>query len=302
VFVISSSSWFAIIAVSEEELAMETMDTRNTSGMPMPSGMGMRERAEVQTYSLEETVERRVQERTASLQREYEHEHCLAQTLQRALLLTPPLNSLPGLTVETVTAPAAPEVLISGDFCDAFSLSTGEVALVVGDVCGKGLVAAVRVPEIKFALRAFLSQCPCPDRALSCLNDWLCTTTSREAFPQAQFATLALVVLNPETGLGMCSLAGADAPLLLRPLGSPDRIKASGMALGVDTGWFYESCPFFLGIGDLLLMTTDGITEARQGNIFLGEAGVTDLARQSWQTAQTPSARGQALRRGHAPR
>jgi serine phosphatase RsbU (regulator of sigma subunit) len=275
---------------------METMDTRNTSGLPMPSGMGIRERAEVRTQLLEEVVERRIRERTAALQSDYEHEHCLAQTLQRALLLTPPLNCLPGLTVETAAAPASPESLVSGDFCDAFSLSTGEVALVVGDVCGKGLVAAVRVPEIKFALRAFLSQCPCPDRALSCLNDWLCTNTSQDISSQAQFATVALAVLNPETGLGMCSLAGADAPLLLRPLGSPDRITASGMALGVDTGWFYEASPFFLGFGDLLLMTTDGISEARQGNIFLGDAGVADLARQSWQTAQPPSALAMAQR------
>ena len=82
----------------------------------------------------------------------------IAETLQRSMLQEAPAGKFPGLIVETLYMAALDEAQVGGDFFDAFALSAEKFALVVGDVSGKGLVAAGRTAEVKYALRAFIDE------------------------------------------------------------------------------------------------------------------------------------------------
>ena len=215
-------------------------------------------------------------------------ERRLRQALQQAMQLTPAWVSLAGVDVRAASQPAW-EAPVGGDFCDVFPLGCGDVVVVVGDVCGHGLSAARHVPEIKFALRAFLSHDSSPGYALARLNDWLCLDRGWSDAPTAPFATATIIVLNGLTGLGRCSRAGSDAPLLLRPLTRPESVGVEGMALGVIAGQAFEDQIFQMVIGDFLFLTTDGVTEARQSGEMLGQAGAVKLATDAW-NASHPSA------------
>jgi serine phosphatase RsbU (regulator of sigma subunit) len=235
--------------------------------------------AEMQVRLLNSALEARVTERTAELRARYEREHNLVLTLQRALLLAPLRAQFPGLTLASFSEPGQPEALVSGDFCDAFRLDGDHVALVLGDICGKGLVAAMHVPAVKFALQAFLSENASPGHALSGLNDWLCD--SRDASPAIPLATLTIVTLNRRTGQGVCAVAGAEAPLIL---GDDEAagVPTAGLMLGVERGQAYSESAFQLRFGEALLLATDGLTEARRGLSFLGDQGLADLAQYHW--------------------
>ena len=101
------------------------------------------------------TERRKQQEELTAL---YEREHKIAESLQRSLLNKPPESILTGLDVETIYRPAWDEALVGGDYFDVFALDGGRLALVVGDVSGKGLEAASRTAEIKYTLRAYLRE------------------------------------------------------------------------------------------------------------------------------------------------
>ncbi len=100
----------------------------------------------------------------------YERERRIAETLQRSLLLQKPDLTFPGLETDALHEVALEEATVGGDFFDVFALSDDKVALVVGDASGKGLAAAARTVEVKYALRAFLREYPYPARTLARLN------------------------------------------------------------------------------------------------------------------------------------
>jgi serine phosphatase RsbU (regulator of sigma subunit) len=108
-----------------------------------------------------------------------ERSHRIAESLQRMLLRPSPCETLHGLTVETFYASALAEASIGGDSCDAFPLTGGRAALTVSDASGKGLDAAERIAEVRFALRAFLNEHDDPHRALACLNNFITRRKTR---------------------------------------------------------------------------------------------------------------------------
>ena len=205
----------------------------------------------------------------------------VAETLQRCLLQSPTVGQFPGITVETLYQAALIESPIGGDFFDAFALDESEVALVVGDVAGKGLVAAGRTAEVKYALRAFLHEHRTPSHALAHLNDFICETHRCDPSHSEVFITLALVVVNASTGETTLSSAGAEPTLILRGDGSVEPVEVIGLPLGIRPGVEYATETLLLGVGETILMATDGITEARRGAAFLGIEGVASLAGQA---------------------
>ncbi len=205
----------------------------------------------------------------------------IAETLQRSMLQTPPTGKFPGATVETLYMAAMNESDVGGDFFDAFALGTGRVAVVVGDVSGKGLVAAGRTAEVKYALRAFLHAHQSPEVALTHLNEFIYETHRQDADSGEAFIVLALAVLNTGTGEATFSSAGAEPTLILRADGTVEAVEIIGMPLGVHTGSQYTARTAHLASGETVLMATDGITEARTGRNFLGVAGLESLAIQA---------------------
>ena len=226
----------------------------------------------------------------------------IAESLQRVLLRPHPREALPGFCVEAFHEAVLDEAAVGGDSCDAFALAGGRVALVVADASGKGLAAAERVAEIRFALRAFLREHADPSLALSCLNDFVCDVQRLGRRNDSTFATLTLAVLNGTSGEMACLCAGGEPPLVLRADGEVEVVQVCGAALGLFPAQGYAVVSLHLKANDAVLLVTDGLTEARRleargldadrvgrTGAFLGLEGLAHLAAQAQDTAQNPS-------------
>ena len=206
----------------------------------------------------------------------YERERLIAETLQTALLTDVPEEGFPGLAVGALYQAAWSEANVGGDFFDALALPGGSVALIVGDVVGKGLAAAQHIMEAKFALRAFLREHGGePGECLTRLNALVSASHGGDV---SSLVALALVVVTPETGEVRFASAGAEYPLIVGEDATAARpLAAGGFPLGVAPDEHYASGVERLGEGETLLLVTDGITEARQGNVFLEIDGAARL-------------------------
>lgn len=235
--------------------------------------------------------------RASALSQVYEREHRIAEALQRSLLIRPSLEALGGLQVETVYQAAWDEALVGGDYYDVFGLEDGKLALVVGDVSGKGLEAASRTAEIKFTLRAYLREYPHAATAMERLNAFLCEARVLETSSDGYFVCLTLAVVSPVSGVVEICAAGAEPSFLLRAGGETEMLREGGLPLGVAAKAEYTSLTVTQEVGDVLLIITDGLTEARQGAQFLGDDGAVSLARASL-AAGTLAEAGQAILAG----
>lgn len=219
-------------------------------------------------------------EMETKLRASYEKEHQIARTLQESLLLSPSLEALPGLEVEAFYEPALEETLVGGDFLDSFPLDGGRIALVVGDASGKGLEAAARTVEVKFALRAFLREHTDPARTLFRVNEFLCRKRSRAE--GENFVVLTLAVVGSTTGEVVFSVAGAEPPLIVRGGCQAEPIEVGGLPLGIEPGAEYSTVSTRLSPEDTLVLATDGITEAkRRGGPVLGYEGMVEIAQKA---------------------
>jgi sigma-B regulation protein RsbU (phosphoserine phosphatase) len=166
--------------------------------------------------------------------------------------------------------PAWQDVLIGGDFYDVFPLRDGSIALVVGDVTGKGLEAAAFTAEVKFALRAYLREDSDPGATLGRLNRFLVDAQTLDRRDGSALVCLSLAVVDSEAGKAQIAVAGAEPPLLLRAPTMPDNtvtgeeIWSHGLLLGIERDAVYQTTTRNMNYGDVLLMTTDGVTEARR--------------------------------------
>ncbi len=245
-----------------------------------------------------EAAQQRLAFAARSLHAAYEREHRIAQTLQSSLLAPVAEDAFPDLAVATFYQPALDEARVGGDFYDAFALPGGEVALVVGDVFGKGLVAAARTAEVKYALRGFLWGCPDPAGVLSRLNDFVCHAWQLDEQGDDSYVVRALAVVHPG-GRDVCfASAGGEPPLLLRAGGTAEPVEAAGTLLGFQPGAVYERVALPFAPGDTLVIATDGITEARRGGDFLDQQGLAELACQAAAASGTLAQMGEAIVRG----
>ena len=248
----------------------------------------------VMTVSRDVTDRRLAEE---ALENAFRHQYRIATALQKALLQVPPPDAFPGLSFAPFYESAGQEAEVGGDFFDVLPLAGGKVALAVGDISGKGLEAAARMTQVKFVLRAYLQEYDGPARTLDRLNDFLLGAPRTDPTELgAAFACLALAVVDPGTGEAFIAVAGAEAPLLYRAGGGGETIASGGLPLGIDRRPYEEEVVTLLP-GDLLVMATDGITEARNGRVFLGSEGLDRLVREALPLRDVERV-GQAVLRG----
>ncbi len=226
------------------------------------------------------TLRRKTESELASM---HERDRRIAVALQRSLLYTPPDNVFPGMDVKAVYETGSDEALVGGDFWDAFSFGTGKLALVIGDVMGKGLKAAVFTAELKYAVRGFVREHEKPDRVMGQMNSYICETNRlfREGLNHEGDdapVCLSVAVVDTQSGAGLVCTAGMERGLCARNDGQVEEFGISCTCLGVDPHAEYAQSSFQLETADSLVMTTDGITEARQGPEFLGLEGLKMLA------------------------
>lgn len=209
----------------------------------------------------------------AELNALYKREKRIAGELQRSLL--PPIPPEVGkFKVSSRYQAGLDEAAVGGDFLDLFFLGPQTMGLVIADVSGKGLPAAVQTAMIKYTLRAFAGEIPgSPAAVLQRVNNVLC---NRSTAIQG-FVTLFYGVLDVENGVLTYANAGHELPLLCDSengwvCGLP---VADGIALGCMPNMDFQNRTVILDPGSMLLMYTDGLTEARNNDDeFLGLEGL----------------------------
>lgn len=206
-----------------------------------------------------------------ALESEFLRQQKIAETLQRALMRDQFTRELPGYGIAGTYKAALREPEVGGDFYDVFDLPDGRVALVMGDVSGKGLEAAIFTAMAKYTLRAYAYENPEPGYVMGRLNDALCEYT-----PQTLFITVFYSVLDPAAGTLVYANAGHDEPLYYSArLGCAMPLDITGRATGVLPASTYGQRTLTLEPDDVLLVYTDGVTDARQGDKFFGIDGLS---------------------------
>jgi PAS domain S-box-containing protein len=197
----------------------------------------------------------------------YEKEHTAAVTLQRSLL-PDELPSVRGLVLDARYLPRSTEV--GGDWYDVFRLPDRRLAVTVGDVMGKGLLAAAGMGRVRNALRALALTDPRPAAVLAGL-DRLFNATEREE----QVTTITYLVIDPETGEGQAGNAGHPPTLLLTPGALP---VLDGAEAGTPLGWASprRQHAFRLPPGSTAVFYSDGLVENRRRGL---DAGLDELVR-----------------------
>ncbi len=197
----------------------------------------------------------------------------LAETLQQSLrpLVLPTLD---GAVLAARWVPAAPDRELSGDFYDIHAATHGRWAFVLGDVSGKGVHAAVVTALARYTVRTLSAQGWRPAQVLQQLNQALLSQSSMSRDDDERFCTVAYgQVLVPDGG-GLTvtiALGGHPQPLLRRMGGGVEAVGLPGTALGLLAEVDVQEASVELAPGDLLLVFTDGVTEARHGREEFGE-------------------------------
>ena len=207
-------------------------------------------------------------------------------------------EELPRVAGWEIAASFSPARQVAGDFYDAFPLGSGaRFAVVVADVCDKGVGAALFMALFRSLIRAFAERAyETPGgsdgtRALSTIvstNDYIARTHGSASM----FATLFLGVLDPAVGSLSWINAGHEAPIVLGDSGVVARLPPSGPALGMMPDMAFEVRESRLEPGQTLLAFTDGVTEARDasGRLY-SEERVLELLKPSAPTAAALLAR-----------
>lgn len=150
---------------------------------------------------------------------------------------------------------------VGGDYYDFFPYPDGKLAVVLADVAGKGMPAALMMSGLHARTHLLLEDATPPGAFLTRLN------RSMVGFcPANRFITMATVLIDPLSGDLLYSSAGHNPAVLIRSNGSVELIKDSGLILGILKVASYEDRRITLNDGDMLVLYSDGITEAtRQG-------------------------------------
>ncbi|MGV3720919.1 MAG: SpoIIE family protein phosphatase [Actinomycetota bacterium] len=215
------------------------------------------------------TEQRRLEaERRTALEREKR----IANELQECFRPSVPPH-LPGYELGHAYRAALDEARLGGDFYDVFPLGEGRFGIVMGDVSGKGLDAAVHTVTAKYFLRGYAAEYADPVQVVRLLNEVLAAEIS-----ETYFLTLFYGVLEARTGRLRYVNAGHEPALVLMPgRKTPVLLHATGPLVGAFPGLDYEEQVIELEFGASLLLYTDGVSEARRDDRFLKTEGVADI-------------------------
>jgi sigma-B regulation protein RsbU (phosphoserine phosphatase) len=201
-----------------------------------------------------------------SMQRDIE----IARDIQR-WLVPRRAPEVPGVDIAFAMRPAK---TVGGDYYDAFRRAAdGSLLLAVGDVCGKGVPAAMLMATFQASLRALAGSNDSLSELSGGLNRQVCANSQN-----GRFTTAFLAELNPVTGDLSYICAGHNPPLLKRGNGRFERLSSDNIPLGIELKENYTPGVTRLELHDLLVIYTDGVTEARnEDEEEFGEARLMSL-------------------------
>jgi predicted ATPase/serine phosphatase RsbU (regulator of sigma subunit) len=193
----------------------------------------------------------------------------LAAKIQRELLPA----AAPRVEGYELCGTNTPALAVGGDYFDYISNDDGTLALCIGDVSGKGLPASLLMANLQASLRGQSGAQRSPAECLSRVNRLLHDSTSAE-----KFATVFYGILDPQTHRFRYCNAGHETPLVIRAAGGCTELSAGGPALGILDSFRFEEGEVDLFPGDLLVMYSDGITEAMSpSHELFGRERLADL-------------------------
>jgi serine phosphatase RsbU (regulator of sigma subunit) len=191
-------------------------------------------------------------------------EMTLAQEIQRKLLP----QSLPQYPTMEIDASSTPAFEVGGDYYDVVELDGGRLGIVVGDVSGKGVSAAFYMSEVKGIFQSLSRLYHSPREFMIRANQALSGSIDKHSF-----VSLIYAVIDVATGKLTLARAG-HCPLLYISGENVTYLRPGGMGLGLSNGTAFEysmeECTIHLTRGDVCVLYTDGVTEARNGDDEFG--------------------------------
>ncbi len=213
----------------------------------------------------------------------FRREHEAAVTLQRALL-PQTLPTLDGIEFAARYEPAAPGLEVGGDWYEVVLRDDGQVAVIIGDVAGRGIRAASVMGRLRPALRAYVLDAHGPAQATERLDRLM-----RE-FERTEMTTVFHLQYDPATGNAEYVRAGHPPGLLRLSDGEVIELGGGGTPpLGILEQMEYRSHAVQVPPGSLLLLYTDGLIERRDDDLANG------LARLKWSLARGPEGAAECL-------
>ncbi len=192
-----------------------------------------------------------------------------ASEIQRSLLPTEP-PAYEGWELAGLNLPCR---TVGGDYFDFIPYQDGRLAVVVGDVSGKGLPAALLMSSLQAKVQMLRETNPTPGQAVGTLNRSL-----TERCPLGKFITFFYALLDPATGALEYSNAGHNYPLILRNNGTVETLTGNGLVMGLFAAVHYEIKKTKLAPGDMLVLYSDGVTEAaNSAEVEFGEKGLAEF-------------------------
>ena len=182
-----------------------------------------------------------------------EREMELAADIQRRLLPT----VFPRIEGFELTGWSRPARHVGGDYYDLLRVEDGRVAVVLADVSGKGLPAALMVSTVHSALRLLIDQFEVGPELISRLNHHIAESSAPN-----KFITLLLAELDPRSAVVRYVNAGHNPALLVGSGGEVEELPSGGLPLGLFDSGAYQAGQIDLGVGDLVCIYSDGITES----------------------------------------
>lgn len=194
----------------------------------------------------------REQQAEAKERERIEQELKVAALIQQTLL-PKELPSINGWNVDAFYRPAR---AVGGDFYDFIELDDHRLGVVIGDVTDKGVPAALVMATSRSMLRAAALQHDSPSEVLAAVNENLVPE-----IPPAMFVTCLYAIIDTDSGEVVFANAGHNLPYVRTAEGVLE-LRATGMPLGLMPDMTYDERRHVLGAGDVMVLTSDGITEA----------------------------------------
>lgn len=216
-------------------------------------------------------VNARLYQERVEREKQLEREILMARDVQRSMIP----ESAPQLKGFEIAARLEPALNLSGDFYDYVALSENRLGIMIGDVAGKGIRAAMGMAAARSILRSVARRGQGPSRVLRDAN----LRIHRDLGSQL-LLTLVYAVIDSETRTLQYCNAGHNAPLLVSANGKWRALKTGGLLMGVFDKQQFKSETLHLERGDILLFYTDGLPEAHTpspDHVEFGEQRILDF-------------------------
>lgn len=165
--------------------------------------------------------------------------------------------SMPRIAGYQISGSSDPSSQVGGDYFDFVEMPDGRLGIAVADVTGKGVPAALLMANVQAGLHGQALHPGTAAEIIARMNNLLYASTDAH-----MFVTFALIMLDPASGEIESVSAGHEPTLLIRPDGSYEKLEAGGLMLGMMPGFEYSEVQARMDPGDVLVLYTDGVTEA----------------------------------------